>query len=350
MSRGFVAVFVVLGLAAAGTFAAVAAASTTGVAPENAVGKAAREPVSKTMSTRGPHAAAPAARRVITLPPSIRIAGVRVGRLAPTRAERVVQTAFNKPLTVVVNKLRLRVDPAKLATPYVAGAVGHARSAKPGTSLPLVVAVKGAAVRAWAKRLASRIDRRPAKDGLTLRDGRPYVAPRAFGRRLDQGELVQRVVRALAANTRLPVHVTTSRLQPRSLASAPSAVIVINRSENILRLFKGTKPWRTFRVATGQAAYPTPRGRFDIVVRWKDPWWYPPASPWAVGATPVPPGPGNPLGTRWMGLSAPGVGIHGTPKPESIGYSESHGCIRMLIPQAEWLFEHVEVGTTVFVI
>jgi L,D-transpeptidase ErfK/SrfK len=125
---------------------------------------------------------------------------------------------------------------------------------------------------------------------------------------------------------------------------------VINRSDNVLRLFKGTKPWRTFRVATGQYAYPTPSGRFDIVVKWKNPWWYPPASPWAAGASPVPPGPGNPLGTRWMGLSSPGVGIHGTPKPESIGYSESHGCIRMLIPQAEWLFEHVDVGTTVFIV
>ena len=45
------------------------------------------------------------------------------------------------------------------------------------------------------------------------------------------------------------------------------------------------------------------------------------------------PGPGNPLGTRWMGLSAAGVGIHGTPDDASIGYSASHGCIRMHIPR-----------------
>ena len=95
---------------------------------------------------------------------------------------------------------------------------------------------------------------------------------------------------------------------------------------------------------------PTPAGRFHIVVKWVNPWWYPPASPWAAGESPVPPGPGNPLGTRWMGLSAPGVGIHGTPQPQSIGYSLSHGCIRMLIPEAEWLFNHVDVGTTVFIV
>jgi lipoprotein-anchoring transpeptidase ErfK/SrfK len=51
-----------------------------------------------------------------------------------------------------------------------------------------------------------------------------------------------------------------------------------------------------------------------------------------------------------MGLSASGVGIHGTPDDTSIGYSASHGCIRMHIPDAEWLFNHVTVGTPVFIV
>ena len=51
-----------------------------------------------------------------------------------------------------------------------------------------------------------------------------------------------------------------------------------------------------------------------------------------------------------MGLSSPGVGIHGTPNPASIGYSVSHGCIRMYIPDAEWLFNAVDIGTTVFIV
>ena len=81
-----------------------------------------------------------------------------------------------------------------------------------------------------------------------------------------------------------------------------------------------------------------------------NPWWTPPSSDWARGLEPVPPGPGNPLGTRWMGIDAPGVGMHGTPDDASIGYSRSHGCIRMHIPDAEWLFEHVEVGTPVVIL
>jgi lipoprotein-anchoring transpeptidase ErfK/SrfK len=51
-----------------------------------------------------------------------------------------------------------------------------------------------------------------------------------------------------------------------------------------------------------------------------------------------------------MGLSAPGVGIHGTPNDSSIGYSVSHGCIRMHIPDAEWLFVRVRVGTPVYIV
>jgi lipoprotein-anchoring transpeptidase ErfK/SrfK len=51
-----------------------------------------------------------------------------------------------------------------------------------------------------------------------------------------------------------------------------------------------------------------------------------------------------------MGLSAPGVGIHGTPNDSSIGYSVSHGCIRMHISDAEWLFVRVRIGTPVYIV
>jgi len=127
--------------------------------------------------------------------------------------------------------------------------------------------------------------------------------------------------------------------------------IVIKRGSNQLLYYNGDELKRTFRVATGQSSYPTPLGQYEIVTMQRNPWWYPPeGSAWAEGAKPVPPGPGNPLGTRWMGISSPYVGIHGTPDAASIGYSASHGCIRMLIPQVEWLFQQVDVGTPVFIV
>jgi lipoprotein-anchoring transpeptidase ErfK/SrfK len=125
---------------------------------------------------------------------------------------------------------------------------------------------------------------------------------------------------------------------------------VIYRGSNVLHLYNGSKPWRTFQVATGQSIYPTPTGSWHVVDMQRNPWWRPPDSPWAKGLKPIPPGPGNPLGTRWMGLDAAGVGMHGTPDAASIGYSASHGCIRMRIPDAEWLFDHVRIGTPVFIV
>ena len=128
-------------------------------------------------------------------------------------------------------------------------------------------------------------------------------------------------------------------------------MIVVTRGANTLRLYEGRKLVRTFPVATGQAIYPTPAGVWSIANKQRDPWWYPPTyDEWAKGLKPVPPGPGNPLGTRWMGLTAPGVGIHGTDADTSIGYSASHGCVRMHVPDAEWLFEHVSVGTPVVIL
>src|SRR5439155_1654054 len=94
--------------------------------------------------------------------------------------------------------------------------------------------------------------------------------------------------------------------QPATTRANFGQVIVIRRGSNNLYLYRGMRQWRVFPVATGQTIYPTPLGRFRIVVKWRNPWWYPPTSPWARGLKPIPPGPGNPLGTRWMGLSAPG--------------------------------------------
>jgi lipoprotein-anchoring transpeptidase ErfK/SrfK len=285
------------------------------------------------------------------LPARVHVAGVKVGGLNSAAATRAVEQAFASPLTVRVDKRTFELRPARLAAAYVEGAIRRAAVAAPGTRVPLVVAVRGAVVREIVSRVARKVEHRAATGALALhlRDGKPYVAPNAYGRELDTANVLQHVVHELATNQRAPLRFATKTTQPRALASLSASIVVINRATNLLSLYRGTGLWRQFHVATGQAAYPTPAGRFDIVVKWKNPWWYPPPDPWAAGEQPTPPGPSNPLGTRWMGISSPGVGIHGTPEPQSIGYSESHGCIRMLIPQAEWLFDHVDVGTTVFI-
>jgi len=62
----------------------------------------------------------------------------------------------------------------------------------------------------------------------------------------------------------------------------------------------------------------------------------------------LPPGPNNPVGVAWIGLDKPGYGIHGTPNPEQVGRTESHGCFRLANWNAEFLLRIVTLGTPVY--
>ncbi len=123
--------------------------------------------------------------------------------------------------------------------------------------------------------------------------------------------------------------------------------IVVNVGQRKLRLIRNGRVWKTYRIAVGAPAYPTPLGDFEINDKQVDPIWYPPDSPWAAELDTIPAGPGNPLGTRWIGTTAPAIGIHGTYADSSIGTAASHGCMRMHIPEVEELFEEVSVGMKV---
>jgi lipoprotein-anchoring transpeptidase ErfK/SrfK len=125
--------------------------------------------------------------------------------------------------------------------------------------------------------------------------------------------------------------------------------IVVDLGDRQLYLYRGDKLFKSYGIAVGQPAYPTPTGSCVIVNKQVDPTWIPPDSDWAKDAKPIPPGPDNPLGTRWIGTSFSGIGIHGTPDGWSIGTYASHGCIRMHIPDVEDLYTHVVVGMPVLI-
>jgi lipoprotein-anchoring transpeptidase ErfK/SrfK len=279
------------------------------------------------------------------------VGGVSVGGLTQGEAYSAVGDSFSQPLVLIVALHRLAPLPSQLgASARIGEAVARALSAAPGTRVPLAITVERARVNAYVAVVAKRFDAKPVAGQLFLRNLRPWIQKPVPGRTLYRQRAEAAIVGALVANRHGPLRLQDKAIAPRLTASSLGSVIVIRRASNELQLYRGMRPWHVFPVATGQPAYPTPLGRFEIVVKWRNPWWYPPNSPWAQGLSPVPPGPGNPLGTRWMGLSAPGVGIHGTPNAASIGYSVSHGCIRMRIPDAEWLFNRVRIGTTVFIV
>ena len=285
------------------------------------------------------------------IPAGVTVGGVAVGGLSQDAAVEAVLGWFSRPVTLKLEKTTILLTPQVVGmTVNADGAVARALTVAPGTALGLRATVNKDLVNAFAAKLVRRFDRDPVDSRLLLRQFKPFVTESVLGRRVDGRATVRELTDRLVHGTRATLTIPVKYTKPQVTERTVGPVIVIRRSSNRLTLYNGMRVVKQFAVATGQSVYPTPLGRFEIVVKWRNPWWYPPNSPWAKGEKPTPPGPNNPLGTRWMGLSAPGVGIHGTPNDASIGYSLSHGCVRMHIPQAEWLFEHVDIGTPVFIV
>jgi L,D-transpeptidase ErfK/SrfK len=133
--------------------------------------------------------------------------------------------------------------------------------------------------------------------------------------------------------------------------AVPGAFIVINVPQRMLFLVDDNTPVEGFPVGLGGRTWPTPTGRFLILTKEVDPTWDVPVSiqreMQRQGKQPlikVAPGPDNPLGDRWFGLSLPGVGIHGTNAPASIYHHQTHGCVRLHPDDVRALFDRVQVG------
>ena len=116
--------------------------------------------------------------------------------------------------------------------------------------------------------------------------------------------------------------------------------IVVSLEDHKLALLENGQVKKVYTVAVGKPSTPSPDGTFTIQRRVKNPTY-------SHDGKTVLPGPNNPVGTRWMGLSKTGYGIHGTNEPKSIGKAASHGCIRMSKADLEELYEMVAVGDTV---
>ena len=116
--------------------------------------------------------------------------------------------------------------------------------------------------------------------------------------------------------------------------------IVVSLEDRKLALVENGQVKKVYTVAVGKPSTPSPVGTFTIQRRVKNPVYQ-------HDGKVVEPGPGNPVGTRWMGLSVKGYGIHGTNEPKSIGKAASHGCIRMARKDLEEMYAMVSVGDTV---
>ena len=126
-------------------------------------------------------------------------------------------------------------------------------------------------------------------------------------------------------------------------AAEPAIVqrrVVVSIPDRKLAVIEDGEVAAVFAIAVGKPSTPSPVGTFTIVNRVTNPTYY------KAGKV-VGPGAANPVGTRWIGLSEKGYGIHGTDNPRSIGFAKSHGCIRLRNQDVEQLFERVRTGDVV---
>lgn len=298
-------------------------------------------------------AAPEAARKPVVIAPGVSVAGVKVGGLTSEPARMRIERGFGRPLRLRFGSKRWRISPRYLgASAAIDEAVARALGARPGRRIQLQVTAARPRIRRYVRRLERLFYRAPVDASVTgVAHGRPAFSAARLGLAVRRTEMTNAIAYMLRTNLRTPLPLLTKNVPAKVTPENFGPVVVIFREAKRLTLFDGRRALRTFRIATGTAEYPTPVGNYSIATMQRDPWWIPPPdSDWARGKEPVPPGPGNPLGTRWMGLTAPLVGIHGTPDAASIGYSASHGCIRMRVPDAEALFSEVSVGTPVLIV
>jgi lipoprotein-anchoring transpeptidase ErfK/SrfK len=150
---------------------------------------------------------------------------------------------------------------------------------------------------------------------------------------------VEKQIKRLAAFTSVLV-MAAAEAMAQDQQGRTARRIVVSIADRKLAVIEGEKVVRIFETAVGAPVSPSPTGVFKIANSIADPTWY------GKGKV-VPPGKGNPIGTRWLGLSLKGYGIHGTNLPSSIGHAASHGCIRMRNREVEELFKMVAVGDQV---
>jgi lipoprotein-anchoring transpeptidase ErfK/SrfK len=257
--------------------------------------------------------------------------------------------AAGRPWTLKMADAKLKLDSVRTAKRALYAPAGV-------TQVVPAISHSRLAVKAFAEEIAKRVDERArdARIRITLRH--IFRERSRYGHRLGI-DAARKAIDAAIDDPAAPrvLHQPLTRVRARvnanDLARVYNTVITIDRTHFKLRLFKGLKFRKSYGVAVGQPAYPTPTGRFSITSKQVNPVWSVPNSPWAgelQGTTVVGGSAANPLKARWIGI-ANGVGIHGTGEDYSIGTPASHGCIRMHVADVIDLFKRVPVGAPVLI-
>jgi lipoprotein-anchoring transpeptidase ErfK/SrfK len=145
------------------------------------------------------------------------------------------------------------------------------------------------------------------------------------------------VLVVIAVALTLPSFAQTAKT---AISDHTKRTVLVSIPDRKLAVIEDGEVLATFPVAVGADISPSPTGEFQIISRVTNPTYYRPG-------TVIPSGKDNPVGTRWIGLSQKGYGIHGTNAPQSVGRAASHGCIRLRNRDVEQLFTMLRVGDVV---
>jgi lipoprotein-anchoring transpeptidase ErfK/SrfK len=306
-----------------------------------------------------------------TLPSGAFIQGVDVGGLrfdaAVARVRERVEAPLHRPVKVTVDGFQAQTSPWDLGYRVdVPAAVRRAMEARQGGNV-----VSRVSSELFSTGGARSVELRPAWGAGTLDEvvaqagkvigtapkdadidvstGWVKVVPEKAGKEIDVDASKRAVMDGVALGD------ASVRLVSRPLKAAAdpnlAKVILVRAGENKLYLYENGQIVKSWPVATGAKGYLTPVGVWRVVEKIVNPSWHNPGSDWAKGLPAViGPGPSNPLGTKALRLDAPAILIHATANRSSIGYSESHGCIRMTEENEAELFSMVGVGTRVAIV
>jgi lipoprotein-anchoring transpeptidase ErfK/SrfK len=305
----------------------------------------------------------------------ITIAGVDVGGMKVGEARQIVARELRAPLErpiSVVHAGRHFTLSAKDAGVHadVAGMVDEALAhSRDGTifsrvardltggeekaQVPPRVSYDQRAIDQLVGRVAQQLDRK-ARDAQLDFPAMTKVKERK-GLEVRKALLRQRLAQALTVpgvgrQVKAPVRVTKPKVTEAQLAEKYPVVLVADRTNFKLRLYKQLQLVKSYTVAVGAIGFDTPAGLYHIQNKEMNPTWHVPNSAWAgdLAGTVVPPGPDNPIKARWLGIFD-GAGIHGTDETYSLGHAASHGCIRMAIPDVIELYDQVPVGAPIYI-
>jgi lipoprotein-anchoring transpeptidase ErfK/SrfK len=307
----------------------------------------------------------------------VSIGGIDVSGLtreeANEKLEKEIQEVVQTPLVVTYNGKRrtLKPESSKVGVDvpgmvnqavsqsnegfFLANAAKTVTGTDRNIAIPTEISYSKPAVKKFVRSVHKSFDQSPKDASVKYSarsigevDAEPGVSVRsaalatAIVRRLENPTEPRRV--------RAPMKKTKAKVTKSELAKKYPTIILVDRSGFKLRLYKKLKLNKTYPIAVGQSGLETPAGIYTINDRQENPTWNVPNSAWAgkLAGKSIPPGPGNPLVARWLGIYD-GVGIHGTDDISSLGSAASHGCIRMNPTDVIALYPKVPIGTPVYI-